>query len=299
MSIKSMAIKLGRKVVAKAPLLCAIGAGVSIITTAVFASKAAIKSKNIIPDAKKELAASRATIGHNFIDSDGVVKLYTKKEFNHDRVVIYATCIKKLAWNFLPAFISGVTGIACVGGCYGIASKRLATTTAALNAALLKNKKYRNIVRREVGDEKEAELWNEAEKETTETLEKTSKTKKPFKKAETLTFTFGPDCREYMRNSVYNTGFLGDMENILESELDQNLYMPLLRGIDTLGIPLSQEERKALYPLGWSRKLNPDSHVRFGDYMHNIDMVYDQMSDTDQKQYKITFNIDGDITDYC
>lgn len=298
-TVKSFGKKVLYKVSAKSPLICAVGAGISIFTTATLASRATLRSKDIIPEAKEQLAECKKCIGRPHENKKGVICEYSKKDFNHDRIIIYSTTVRKIIWNYLPAAVSAACGVACVCGVYGILGKRLALTSAALNAEILRNKKYRQIVREEVGEEKEIEMYKKADEETAKELndKRPSKAKLP-ESVRTFTFKINSETSsEYVKNKTYMTTRVANTEKLFDDQLDRDLYVTALQVCDYFGLKLTDEERKALHRFGWSKKLNPESFISFGDWRQPAD-DYSPFADENERSYQITLNVDGDISDY-
>lgn len=257
---------------------------------AYFTAKGAIKSLGLVKAYKKEVSDTKYAIGLKLGDEP-----YTKKEAKKDILKAKGKLAKRLFVNYAPAVICEGASIALGVASFGKIAKKLAATTAAFNAFMLKTAKYRGKVRKHVGADAEKAMWEDKEEKQV-VIDKNGEVIEEI--PEEYSVTFDKSSSEYVNSKTYNDHWISSVQRMYENKLDyEDGKVALLEVIDSFGIYLPQEERNKIFNLGWSRKANPDCHVVIDNWSPFA--PDEDFYDADNEAYILTFRDFTDISQYA
>lgn len=129
--------KVTKAVSKHSPLILSIFGAVSVVSTAILSAQAAPKAKECIEKAKKEIEKE---------DDPDKIK-HIKRDMYVDVVKLY-----------LPAGISGISGIACIIGAHKINTNRQIALAATCALTEKKFEDYQEEVKELIGDKEKAKL---------------------------------------------------------------------------------------------------------------------------------------------
>lgn len=289
MMIKRGIAKIVSKGVQNAPQ---IGFATSIalqLFGAYFTAKGAIKSLGLVKAYKKEVSDTKYAIGLKLGDEP-----YTKKEARKDILKARGKLAKRLFVNYAPAVICEGASIALGIASFGKIAKKLAATTAAFNAFMLKTAKYRGKVRKHIGADAEKAMWEDNEEKVV--IDKNGEVIEEI--PDEYSVTFDKSSSEYVNSKTYNDHWISSVQRMYENKLDyEDGKVALLEVIDSFGIYLPQEDRNKIFNLGWSRKANPDCHIVIDNWSPFA--PDEDFYDADNEAYILTFRDFTDISQYA
>lgn len=133
------------------PTILFAGGLVAGVSSTVAACRATLKVEDVLDEiqANKE----KVQIAH-----EANVPSYTETDYRRDMTLLYIQGSVKLLRLYGPAFVLGVTSIACFTKSHRILTNRNAAVTAAYSATMKAFEQYRGRVRAELGDEKDREF---------------------------------------------------------------------------------------------------------------------------------------------
>lgn len=154
---KTSLMKAKLKVGKHGPEILLVTGIVGVITSAVMACAATVKAKDVVEEAKEELAD---------LKNENEVSLIPKapEEIRKEIVTVYVRAGKDLAKLYLPSLILGGLSITSIVGSNGILKKRNAELTAAYSALALAYGEYRKRMRAALGDDADEELCYDLKK---------------------------------------------------------------------------------------------------------------------------------------
>lgn len=135
-------------------LVMTIVAGIGVVATGILAAKARPEADERITRAKEDKATAEA-------EEKGEMP-----DFDHVKLTRFET-VKAAAPAYVKAIIVGGLTIALIVGCHVVNARQIGDLAAGYNVAQVvsdKAKKYREAVKEEVGEEKEAEIKAKADK---------------------------------------------------------------------------------------------------------------------------------------
>jgi hypothetical protein len=263
-----------------------VSAGVvGFAATTVLVGRAAIKSQPVI--ARLKVATDKQI---NEADEKG----WTETQKAHVVGEIWINGGVELAKIYAPAIITGVASIACVLAAHGIMKRQqgaLVAAYAALDATL---RTYRDRVREELGEEKEAELYRTRNVRSypgfdDDGLPCIINEEDPRIGSQYGRF-FDETSDNWNRNAEYNRTFLLGQQRMANDRLNAYGYLFLNDVYQALGFKRSQ----AGQVVGWTTD-GPDGYVDFG-----LDLIYDEQSRAFTNGLEpvvfLDFNVQGPIT---
>lgn len=153
---KSVTRAVGRttlKMDANAPKLLFVGGVVGVVGATVLACRATLKVESVLVEHEKMM-----------LDIKHVQHArYTEQDRKHDKVTLYMQTTVKLTRLYAPSVILGSISIAALTKSHNLLQSRnaaLSTAYAGLSATL---DQYRARVQKELGEEKETEIWNDVQ----------------------------------------------------------------------------------------------------------------------------------------
>lgn len=220
---------------------------------------------------------------------------YTAQDKAQDKVVAYGELVFGLGKLYGPAIIVGGLGIACLTGSHNILTKRNAALTAAYAGLERTYNAYRDRIRKEIGDDKEAELHyevvrDEAKKDKEVALKFKGGAKfpgySPYAKF------FDESSKNWERNPERNLYFISCQQRWLNDLLHRRGYLLLNEVYESLGLP----HTSAGCVVGWTMYENGDNFVDFGIFDHHTNEVKNFVNGY-ENSILLDFNVDGVVYD--
>lgn len=266
------------------------GAGiVGSVATVVIACKATLKAQDVRTAHLAEIDNAERKL------NDRGVK-FGQEEHKHAVLTIWTNSTVKYAKLYGPAFVLGVTSIACLTKSHLILTNRNSTLVAAYTGLDAAFKRYRSRVVNELGEEKDTEFAHgSVEKTITDYDKKGNGIAKTVKTAPADARTlygrwFDEANRHWDKDQGYNHTFLDNQMHWANLELKRRGHMFLNEVYDLLGM----ERSKVGQEVGWvyNRKDGEgDGYIDFG-----FNRYPDFVAGFERSVF-LDFNVDGPILD--
>lgn len=222
---------------------------------------------------------------------------YSPEQFKKDQIAIWTNTITLLGKNYAPTMALGVASIAALISGQSVLSNRLNTMTIAYEGARTILKSYRENVKKEVGEEKELEIYTASAADGRQRLIDTGVIDPDCAGYDFAGTTFWFDSttspENYQDSDVANANFLSDVENAMNRRLQQRGHLFLNDVYEALGM----EDTPLGTQIGWINLPGKvESFVDFG-YQRNVDeTVMGRIKETaDEHAFLLDLNVDGVI----
>ncbi len=256
-----------------APDIC-IGAGIVLVVgSAVYACKKTIDAKDILEEADKDL--KDIAYGEEIADGD---EGFDAKVARSERMKVYRRTGIELAKCYGPSIIGGTIGIGLILKGHDIEKDRNIALTGAYASLLANYQAYRENVKKEIGEDKEFDIYSGASRETVEYVDEDGKKKKEKNTAvihddgmghSPYARLFGPECKDWSKNPGANLTFLRTQQRFANQKLHAEGYLFLNEVYEMLGFPRTPEGQI----VGWMwdprkeiEENSGDDYVDFGMY---------------------------------
>lgn len=261
------------------------GAGVvGVIGTVVLASKATLKLEETLDDTSSKLEDIR-TLQHD---------KYSEQDRTQDKALVYTRAVVGISKLYAPSVALGVVSIGCLTGSHYILTRRNAALTIAYAGLERVYSEYRDRVVAEVGEEREAQIWQPSEK--VEVLDETGK-KKTVERVTALggspyKVLFDEVNPNWNRAPEYNQIFIQAQQNYANDLLRARGHVFLNDIHDMLGLPRTKPGQI----VGWVLEGDGDGYIDFGVFKNN---EFDAMRFVSGQEPSIwlDFNVDGNVLD--
>jgi len=286
MNFTLAASKAGLKLKKHSPHIL-FGAGiVGMGATVVLSCRATLKVQPHREEFKRDIKRA-----NEFLDSGQ----YNKEKHKQVVVALWTHRSVQYAKLFGPAFVLGLTSVACLTKSHQILTTRNGALMAAYTGLDSAFKAYRNRVVEELGLEKDTEFAHGVEKETiTGYDEKGNGVSKEAKKAAKDAKTaygrwFEESNVHWDKDPGYNYSFLYNQQKWANLELKRHGFLFLNDVYQILGFPKTAEGQQ----VGWYYDNdNGDGYVDFGFNR------YPEFVNGYQRNVFLDFNVDGPILDF-
>lgn len=258
-------------------LLFTVGV-VGVVAGTVMACKATLKLDNILDAAEEEIEA---------IKTD----MKDKSSYHKDLAYVYAKNGAEVARLYAPAVLIGAASIAALTGSHVILTKRNASLTAAYGTIDKAFREYRERVKKELGESKEATLYRGTELQ--EIVDENGKKKvvpvgDPNKMSMYAKF-FDEYNVNWKKDAEYNRIFIQTQMNYLNHLLHVRGHVFLNEAYDALGI----ERSSAGQIVGWVVDGEGDKYIDFGMFEANKANFINGA----ERSILLDFNVDGPVFD--
>ena len=255
------------------------GAGiVGVIGTAVLASRATLKLSEKLDAAEQEIADVKSDLKHR------------KGQYQKDLTYVYTKNTIEIAKLYAPAVALGAVSIGCLTGSHIQLTKRNTAVTAAYAAVSKAYDNYRDRVRKELGEDKELEVYHAA------TIEKVMVDGKSQDIVVADPNKYSPYARifdegsiQYTKNAELNKLFVMAQQNYLNDLLHARGHVFLNEAYDSLGL----ERSSAGAVVGWVLDEGGDNYIDFGLYKPASARFVNGL----ERNIILDFNVDGVIFD--
>jgi hypothetical protein len=289
-AIKNMVTsKLGRQVLTvqkHSPTILFTAGVVGIVATVVLASRATLRLTEVIEEAEEDL--------YNIKTMDS--KRYSDDDRRKDTIIVYSRTAMKIAKLYGLPTIIGVASIAALTGSHVILNRRNVALTAAYAALDRGFREYRQRVKDQLGEEKEAEFrYCLADSEIVEETKngpvvKTVKRAGPDS-ASIYAKYFDEGSPSWNPQAGYNMMFLRAQQAYANNMLQARGHLFLNEVYEMLGL----KHTSAGAVVGWV-KGHGDDYVDFGIFDGSNTGMRDFVNGWN-KSILLDFNVDGVIYD--
>lgn len=256
-------------------------AGVTgVVTSTVMACRATLKLADDLPKMKHDLEVVKET-----------EEVKTVEEYRKDVATVYGVNAAKVIQLYGPAVVVGTVSIAALTGSHVVLNRRNAGLTAAYAAVSKAYDEYRDRVKKEVGDDRELDIYHAARVEKVDLPD--SKGKKvnivdPNRYSPYARF-FDEQSTSWQKNAEYNRVFIDCQQNYTNDLLHARGHVFLNEVYDLLGLPRS----KAGQVVGWVISEDGDNFIDFGLYEAGSEAFINGY----EPRILLDFNVDGVIYD--
>lgn len=261
------------------------GAGVvGVVSTVVMASKATLKLEDILDDTNEKLEAVKTLQHDNYSEQDRV----------KDRAVVYTRAVLDISKLYAPALAMGLFSIGCFSSSHRILTRRNAALGAAYAGLDKAFKEYRTRVVEEIGEEREARIYQPVEK--VDVIDDDGKKGKghistgvggsPYK------VLFDEANPNWQRHAEYNQIFIQAQQNYANDLLRARGHVFLNDVHDMLGLPRT----KAGQVVGWVLNGDGDNYIDFGIFKNDLHSGM-RFVTGDERSIWLDFNVDGMVLD--
>lgn len=263
------------------------GAGVvGVVGAGVLACKATLKLETKFDKIKNEVEDVKGLHDSPRAEVNG----YTDQDYYRDLGIVYLRGAVDLGRLYGPAIAVGAVSIAALTGSHIQLTRRNTALTVTLAAVSKAYEEYRNLVREELGAEKELEFFRGIRKEVIEVDGKevlvdaqTQGVISPYARY------FTSDCPNWVPDQEINRLFLISQEEYANYRLQARGHLFLNEIYDALGM----EHSSPGSVVGWLWQGEGDNYVSFGlheatDHWYRHDP---------ERAFLLDFNVDGVIYD--
>lgn len=222
---------------------------------------------------------------------------YTPEQFKKDQIAIWTNTTKELSKKYAPTMALGVMSIAALISGQSVLANRLNTMTIAYEGTRTLLKAYRENVKKEVGEEKEFEIYTASAADGRERLIETGVIDPDCAgydfEGTTFWFDSSTSPLNYQDSDMMNANFLRDVENAMNRRLQQRGHLFLNDVYEALGM----EDTPLGTQIGWINIPGKvESYVDFGFDNKINETVKGRVKETaDKHAYLLDLNVDGVI----
>lgn len=219
---------------------------------------------------------------------------YSQSNLVKDRIIIMAEIAVDLGKLYGPAIIVGGLGVACLTNSHNILQKRNAALTAAYVGLEKSFNAYRDRIRKEIGEEKEAELHYEVEKKlAAEFRDERGGFTKLGERSTYSRWYNSQTTTEWKNNRHDNLAFIYLQQKFANDKLQRRGYLFLNEVYECLGLPVCDYGQV----VGWVMKgSDGDRFVDFGIFDHHTDGIKMYLGGVNE-EILLDFNVDGLVAD--
>lgn len=222
---------------------------------------------------------------------------YSPEQFKKDQIAIWTNTTKELSKKYAPTMALGVMSIAALISGQSVLANRLNTMTIAYEGTRTLLKAYRENVKKEVGEEKEFEIYTASAADGRERLIETGVIDPDCAgydfEGTTFWFDSSTSPLNYQDSDMMNANFLRDVENAMNRRLQQRGHLFLNDVYEALGM----EDTPLGTQIGWINIPGKvESYVDFGFDNKINETVKGRVKETaDKHAYLLDLNVDGVI----
>lgn len=243
---QAIATQVGKvrfRATAKAPEILFVTGVAGVLASTVAACRATLKTQETLADLAYEVNEAKGL--HQDPDSER-----SREEYIRDLTYVYGKNVTRIAVQYAPAIIGMGVSIACLTKSHSILQARNDALAIAYMGIQESYQQYRDRVRAEVGEEKEAEIYYGGRSElvvTDDGEEITIRVVNPDNLTPYARF-FDESCKNHTSDPEQNRFFLLCQQNYFNHRLTANGIVFLNEVYTALGLPISQEGQV----VGWA-----------------------------------------------
>lgn len=299
MNVTAITRTVGRAVLTakkNSPTIMFVAGLVGVGTSTVLACRATLKVEDVL--AETSLGLGKVSMVRSEVIELGVEdSTYSERDALRDKSILYVDLVVQLTKLYGPAIIVGGIGVACLTGSHNILVKRNAAITAAYVALEKTYYAYRDRIRTEIGEEKEAQLHYEVQKSIAESdkkeLQLLGKKETDVVPGYSRYAKFFDECsKSWSRSPEKNLWFIHCQQDWANDLLHSRGHVFLNEVYDMLGLPRTE----AGAVVGWTMWGEGDQYIDFGIFNHHTDEVRAFVNGV-ENSILLDFNVDGLIYD--
>lgn len=275
--------RFGRQILVlqkNSPRILFVAGITGVVASTVIACRATLKLEEVLNDAEVEISG---------VKDELILHPDKKRSHQKDLAYVYGKTGFRIVKLYAPAVVIGSASIAALTGSHVALTRRNASLTAAYATLSKGFDEYRGRVRHELGEEREANLYNGIVM-IEGVDEKGKKTLTPMADPNHLS-PYARFFDEYsiywQKNAEHNRMFVQLQQNYLNHLLVSRGHVFLNEAYDQLGIPRSS----AGQVVGWKSDGGGDCFIDF----HLFDVQNTAFINGHERSILLDFNVDGII----
>jgi Family of unknown function (DUF6353) len=259
---------------------------VGVVGSTLLACRATLKLESVVDTLSDDIDGIRARKSSQVLAH----RKYSQTDYNRDLAYVYAKGAMQLGKLYGPALIVGTVSIGALTGSHVTLTRRNNSLMAAYSAVAASFEAYRERVRKEMGDEKELEVYHAVSNESVTIDKKIQelRTADPNKWSPYAKF-FDEYNHNWQKNSEYNRLFITCQQNYANDLLRARGHIFLNEVYDMLGF----EHTSAGAVVGWIIGKDGDNFIDFGIY----EATNARFVNGIERSIILDFNVDGVIYD--
>jgi hypothetical protein len=254
---------------------------VGTVTSTVLASRATLKLEKTLDEVKTELQDVKAL--HNGLDAEK----YNQQDYFRDLSYVYGRSAGKFLHLYGPAVIVGGASVAALTGSHVQLVRRNAALTFTLAAVTKAYEEYRESVRKEIGEEREFELFHDIHKKHLEIDGKKATVTYSGHTHSIYARFFDETCVHWEKDPEMNRMFIQHQLNYANHKLHAYGHVLLNDVYDALGF----ERTSAGAVVGWVLNGDGDGYIDFGIFETDNNRFVNGI----ERSILLDFNVDGII----
>lgn len=269
------------------PKMMFVGGLIGVVGSSVLACRATLKLMDTLDEIKEEVD----TVKRFKAPEDTLVhSSYPMQEYNRDLAFVYGKGTLRIVKLYTPALLLGGASIGALTGSHVTLTRRNASLTAAYALVSESFEAYRERVRKELGDEREKNVYHAITMETASIggEKQTIPVADPNRWSPYARF-FEESNRNWQKNAELNRLFIQCQQNYANDILRARGHVFLNEVYDMLGLEHSQ----AGAVVGWIIGDHGDNYIDFGIF----DAANSSFINGWERNVILDFNVDGVIYD--
>ena len=251
------------------------------IASTVLASRATLKLEKTLDEIKTDLQDVKTL--HENLDPEK----YDQRDYFKDLGYVYGRSTGKLVHLYGPAILVGGASVAALTGSHIQLVRRNAALTLTLAAVTKAYDEYRASVQKEIGEERELELYHDIHTKELEIDGKKAIAKFSGNTHSIYARFFDETCVHWEKDAEMNRMFLQHHENYANHKLHAYGHVLLNDVYDALGF----ERSSAGAVVGWVLNGDGDGYVSFGIFETGSNRFVNGI----ERSILLDFNVDGII----
>lgn len=261
---------------------------VGTVASTVLACRATMKLNETLEDVQKDLIDTEESYAERYQADRVPVTIRDEyiSQYHRERQVVYLKGSLKVIKLYAPAAVIGVTSIGLLTGAHVQMNRRNAALMAAYTAVQEAYDKYRERVRAQLGEEREAELHHGIETEIIKIDGKKQEIKiidghgtSPYARV------FDNSNRRWQPDAELNRFFISCQQTFANDRLQRMGHVFLNEIYDALGFDRTEEGSV----VGWLLNGDGDNYIDFSTYLSSGELFVDDMT----AHILLDFNVDG------
>lgn len=278
---QSLTQALGRQTLLlqkNSPKILFVAGIAGVVTSTVLACRATLKLEDVLDEMETDIRGIKEDLKNTAEPMD----------YRKDLAYVYARGTGRIIRLYGPSVIVGAASLGALTTSHVTLTRRNAALTAAYTAVAKSYDDYRVRVRKELGDEKELDIYHATEEYIDPETKKVLKVSDPNKFSMYARF-FDEYNANWQKTAEYNRMFVQCQQNYANDLLRARGHIFLNEVYDMLGIERSQ----AGSIVGWVISDEGDNYIDFGMYQaQNRDFI-----NSNEPSILLDFNVDGVIWD--
>jgi len=262
-----------------------------VVTAGVYACRSTLKLEETLDEVKHDFDSvkeMKETVNQPGVSIEKKGN-YTEQDYYKDLIYVYGRAAIKVTKLYGPSVLIGTVSIGLLTTSHVQLARRNAALTVTLTAVSKAYDDYRMRVQKEIGRERELDLYHGTETMRVEGTKDLVKVTNQGGSLSIYSRVFDSDCPNFKNDVETNRFFVQCQQNYANHLLTVRGHVFLNDVYDSLGLERSTPGAV----VGWVRDGNGDGYIDFG--IHNaLNMRY---LDNYQHCLILDFNVDGVVYD--